>query len=106
MGVEPGDWEAGESYEAERIGDHRRVYLVYQGELTDGRGEVQRIDAGVATVVSWQEGTILLDLEMVGFVGRVEIIEDGGHPGTKASPGFRGATVRVLERRGGGGMMR
>ena len=31
---------------AERIGDHRRLYLDYEGPVSDGRGNVVRWDAG------------------------------------------------------------
>ena len=105
MAVEPGEWEAGRSYEAERIGDHRRVYLVYQGPLSDGRGEVERIDAGVATVVRWEDAAIVMEVDMERFVGRVEVVEQKARPVPRASPEIRWE-VRVLERRGGGGMMR
>ncbi len=35
---------------AERIQDHRRVYLEFEGELTGGRGVVRRLDRGSAVV--------------------------------------------------------
>lgn len=31
---------------AERLPDHRRIYLDYQGEISGGRGTVTRVDAG------------------------------------------------------------
>lgn len=38
--------EPGETIEAERIGDHRRVYLTYEGEVSGGRGAVRRLVDG------------------------------------------------------------
>lgn len=35
---------------AQRVGDHRRLYLEYEGEIAGGRGRVRRIDAGTATL--------------------------------------------------------
>jgi len=32
-----------------RIGDHRRIYLEYEGPLSDGGGEVRRVGAGRLT---------------------------------------------------------
>jgi hypothetical protein len=59
----PRGWQAARSYtasscaacaetsadnlvDAERLGDHRRDYLEYEGPLTGKRGQVTRIDAG------------------------------------------------------------
>jgi hypothetical protein len=35
---------------AERIADHRREYLTYEGEISDGRGAVRRLDGGDVVV--------------------------------------------------------
>jgi hypothetical protein len=37
---------------AERIGDHRRAYLDYEGEITGGRGRVRRLDRGEARLLT------------------------------------------------------
>ena len=37
---------AGESIEAERLEDHRRRYLTYEGPVKGDRGEVQRVATG------------------------------------------------------------
>jgi len=39
------------SFQAERIGDHRREYLDYQGPISGGRGGVVRIATGTVTVI-------------------------------------------------------
>lgn len=36
----------GGTFEAERINDHRLIYLEYEGPLSGGRGEVRQWDAG------------------------------------------------------------
>lgn len=35
-----------QGFEAERIGDHRAIYLEYEGDLSGGRGTVARVAAG------------------------------------------------------------
>jgi hypothetical protein len=58
---------AGESCAAPRIGDHRRAYLDYEGEVSGGRGRVTRVQAG-----TWRDdgGAIVLStgeqLEVAG----------------------------------------
>lgn len=36
---------------AERLTPHRRLYLDYQGPISDNRGEVRRVDHGLATIL-------------------------------------------------------
>ena len=40
---------------ARRIADHRQAYLDYEGPVSDGRGEVTRIDAGGWTAIRADE---------------------------------------------------
>ncbi len=49
----------GEPLEATRIADHRKHYLTYEGEVSGGRGRVERVDRG--TYVVGQAGEVLLD---------------------------------------------
>lgn len=51
------DLQACQGFEAERIGDHRAVYLEYEGELSGGRGSVARVAAG--EVRAFSEGAAL-----------------------------------------------
>jgi hypothetical protein len=44
----PQDWPR---LDAERIGDHRAVYMSYQGPLSDNRGTVVRIEEGTASIL-------------------------------------------------------
>lgn len=37
---------------ADRIGDHRREYLQYEGPVSDGRGNVQRMASGIVESLS------------------------------------------------------
>lgn len=57
---------------AERIGDHRRVYLEFEGEISGGRGVVRRIDRGRAHFER-NEDVIALELHGSVLCGRFEI---------------------------------
>lgn len=46
------------SFAAERIADHRRLYLDYEGPISGGRGSVRRVAAGEAEILT-QTGEIL-----------------------------------------------
>ncbi len=53
---------------AERIHDHRRVYLDFEGELSGDRGHVRRLDSGRASVEHYATDT--LDAELAGALLR------------------------------------
>jgi hypothetical protein len=46
--------QPGDSVRAEAIGDHRRLYLDYEGPVSGNRGRVKRWDAGAFT---WESET-------------------------------------------------
>jgi hypothetical protein len=50
--------QVGESCGAKQIGDHRRAYLDYEGEVSGGRGVVSRVAAG-----TWREEKGIISLE-------------------------------------------
>ncbi|HED52879.1 MAG TPA: hypothetical protein ENJ00_01590 [Phycisphaerales bacterium] len=56
-------------FDALRIGDHRPLYLAYEGPISGGRGEVSRVAAGEVVILSWADDQIRLDLHFDG-VGR------------------------------------
>lgn len=60
--LEPASW--GDWVPAERLPDHRRVYLTYEGEISDNRGRVRRVDAG--TFVVEQRDELAWQLRMKG----------------------------------------
>jgi hypothetical protein len=59
--------------DAQRIGEHRRFYLDYEGPISGGRGEVRRIDRGEATILAWSEDRVRLDLRGAVLRGRFEL---------------------------------
>lgn len=86
-------------FEVERLTDHRRAYLEYEGKVTGGRGTVRRVAEG--RVVAWvEEGEqVRVVVEFGGvarrFVGKV-VGDDGslGHGLGAGSLGTSGAGGR------------
>lgn len=62
---------------AERIGDHRLLYLDYEGPVSDGRGNVTRIDAGSFEWLSDSTGELLVILSGARYVGRLRLRQGG-----------------------------
>ena len=56
------DLPAGVATIIERIADHRPIYLKFEGELSAGRGRVERIAAGTAIVTACHGSMAILDL--------------------------------------------
>ena len=77
--------EAGQGFEAERIADHRWLYLTYEGELSRGRGRVERVAEGL-----WEPRSIGAD----AISG---VIEWGGQAGSSIE-GQRIDTGRASDR--------
>jgi hypothetical protein len=63
---------------AERIQDHRRAYLEYEGEVSGGRGSVRRLDRGPATVEALEGVTLAVLLEGEHLRGRYEVTHKAG----------------------------
>ncbi|MBY0311522.1 MAG: hypothetical protein K2W85_05600 [Phycisphaerales bacterium] len=62
---------------AERLADHRAVYLQFEGEISGDRGRVRRLAQGTCEIVH-DAGEFVVELDGVGrWVGR-----RGGHDGT------------------------
>jgi DNA polymerase Ligase (LigD) len=58
---------------AEPAGDHRLIYLDYEGPVSGGRGTVTRVDAGT---FAWELDTddrIAVQLSGIAFRGRLEL---------------------------------
>jgi hypothetical protein len=64
---------------AERIGDHRREYLEFEGDIGGGRGEVKRVDRGDAQVVKWGDLSCLAQMAGERLRGIAILERDGEH---------------------------
>jgi hypothetical protein len=58
---------------AESLGDHRREYLKFEGEISGGRGTVQRIDRGEARVLAIEPRGVRFELDGEMLKGEFEI---------------------------------
>ncbi len=58
---------------ARPLGDHRRVYLDYEGDISGGRGTVRRVDAGRYRVIEWSADRVRVRLSGGQLVGDVEL---------------------------------
>jgi len=67
---------------AERIADHRRLYLDYEGEISGGRGRVRRLDRGAARVQELIGDALTVELEGAALRGRWSIQPGKKGPGT------------------------
>jgi len=67
----------------ERLGDHRREYLTYQGPLTKNRGEVRQILAGACQLSRPAAQQIMLQLDSAPT--RL-LIDESSPSGPTASP--------------------
>lgn len=63
---------------AERIQNHRRIYLTFEGPLSGGRGQVRRIAAGDARWVEFTAERTVVRLDGDKLTGEFEIAARGG----------------------------
>lgn len=61
---------------AERLADHRRAYLEFEGALSGKRGRVRIIERGPATIERWNGNELSALLEGARLRGRFEITAD------------------------------
>jgi len=71
-------WRSAGTWLVEPIHLHRRLYLTYQGSLSDGRGSVLRVDEGWFRSRMWTGSRIVTDVRFCGFEGCVEWSRLGG----------------------------
>jgi len=60
------------SVSAERIADHRREYLAYEGPVSGGRGRVDRVSGPAVVELAESESHLRVVLEEIGGGGRME----------------------------------
>ena len=86
---------------AERLADHRRLYLDHEGEISRGRGRVRRLDRGPATI-EWLDADTLI-VVLTGHIvrGRFEITAAPGGRGKAGDAVAETVFCRVPRRRRG-----
>lgn len=68
---------SGRPIAAERIADHRALYLDFEGEISGDRGTVRRVDGGGVTVARFDPTAGELHLRGLRLIGRAEWTTDG-----------------------------
>jgi hypothetical protein len=69
---------SGAEVPAERIADHRLLYLDYEGEVSGGRGSVRREDGGDYVWMYQSPGRVVVQLQGARFHGVLELEEGQG----------------------------
>jgi hypothetical protein len=69
---------AGTDIPAEPIGDHRLLYLDYEGPVSDGRGRVSRWDAGSAEWLADEPDRAEVELRGAKLAGRAVVSRTAG----------------------------
>ena len=65
---------------ARALGDHRRVYLDYEGAIAGDRGWVRRVDQGVYEARTWTAEWVRVELSGAQLVGLAELRRVGTGP--------------------------
>src|SRR5207253_6338997 len=73
-----------ETIAAERIGDHRKLYLDYEGPLSGARGAVKRWDAGTYEPIELAAAKLTVRLHGHRLVGLATLEQSGAGEGLKA----------------------
>ena len=63
---------------ATQLADHRLHYLEYEGPISDGRGNVTRVDRGTYEIVQRSETRLRVNLKGSRLTGTVELEETLG----------------------------
>jgi hypothetical protein len=68
---------AGRDLPARALGDHRKVYLDFEGQISRGRGKVRRLAAGTYCILIWSADHVRVALEGAQLAGEVELRRSG-----------------------------
>jgi len=63
----------GRELPARALGDHRQIYLEYEGEVSGQRGRVRRVDSGTYRPLVWTADHVRVKLEGAHMLGEVEL---------------------------------
>jgi DNA polymerase Ligase (LigD) len=79
----------GRDLPARALGDHRKIYLDYEGPIGGDRGEVRRVDGGTFRVLDWLSDRVRVELFGSQLVGEVDLRSTGVVSGLCVSWVFR-----------------
>jgi hypothetical protein len=74
---------------ARALGDHRLIYLDFEGEVSGDRGRVRRVDAGTYRTVTWSAGHVRVVVQGNQLAGEVDLRVADPESGAASSWIFR-----------------
>ena len=74
-----GEPRLGATVPAERLADHRKLYLDYEGPVSGDRGAVTRWDAGTFEWIERSTEALELSVNGAKLVGRLRLVREGDH---------------------------
>jgi hypothetical protein len=80
---------AGRDLPARALGDHRKIYLEYEGEISGNRGKVRRLDTGTFRVLIWSADHVRVAVAGTQLAGEVDLRSTGVTSGAAPSWVFR-----------------
>jgi hypothetical protein len=83
----------GRSLPARALGDHRKIYLDYEGPIAGDRGSVRRADGGTFRVLVWLREHVLVEVSGSQLVGEVDLRRIGAVSGAYESWVFRAGNL-------------
>jgi hypothetical protein len=83
-----------EGAEAERLKNHRMVYLTHEGDVSGGRGTVRRVDEGTYEALVWGDAHIVVHVRGTTGEGRL-LIESPRGGGTRCRVRFESGPARA-----------
>jgi hypothetical protein len=79
----------GKDLPARALGDHRKIYLEYEGSVARNRGSVRRIDAGTFRARVWLPAHVRVVVSGAQLVGEIDLRSTGAVSGANESWVFR-----------------
>ncbi len=80
---------AGRDLPARRLGEHRLLYLDYEGPVSGDRGNVRRVDSGIYHMVVATDDHVCVTVNGCQLVGEVDLRTTGSASGDDVSWIFR-----------------
>jgi hypothetical protein len=80
---------SGQELPARALGDHRRLYLEYEGEISGNRGRVRRVDAGTFRILVWSAEHVCVEMSGTQLIGKVDLRLERLEVGAASSWRFR-----------------
>jgi DNA polymerase Ligase (LigD) len=84
---------SGRDLPARALGDHRKIYLDYEGQIAGDRGHVRRVDAGSFRVQVWLREHVRVEVSGSQLVGEVDLRRVGAVSGAYDSWVFRAGNL-------------